>query len=138
MCTMLYYTARDPTAMLSLNQTNTKPHVVWVCVAYGRTTRRPSFDGAAARLNDCNRLSVHYNELLWRTAKKGRKGPTLSHSSQARPAPNPRPTNAGHARRLKSRTEKTTPNETPRPERMSMDERQRSHCHDLLARAYMR
>ena len=34
---------------------------------------------------------------------------------------------AGHARRLNRRTEKTTPKETPRPERMSIEERQRSH-----------
>lgn len=57
----------------------------------------------------------------------------MSHSSHALPAPKPRPTNAGHARRLKRRTEKTTPNETPRPERMSIEERQRSHCHRVLA-----
>lgn len=74
-----------------------------IYIAYGLTIRRPSFEGAAARLNE------------------------LSHSSHARPAPNPRPTHAGHARRLKRRTEKTIPNETPRPERMSIDERQRSH-----------
>jgi hypothetical protein len=53
---------------------------------------------------------------------------TLSHSSQARPAPNPSPTMAGHARRLKRRTEKTTPKPRPRPERIIIDERQRSHC----------
>lgn len=72
-------------------------------VVYGRITRRPSFEGAAARLNE------------------------LSHSSHALPAPKPRPTKAGHARRLKRRTEKMTPKETPRPERMSIEERQRSH-----------
>ena len=52
---------------------------------------------------------------------------TLSHSSHARPAPKPNPTYAGHARRLKRRTEKTIPNDRPRPERMSIEERQRSH-----------
>lgn len=50
------------------------------------------------------------------------------HSSYALPAPKPKPTNAGHARRLKRRTEKTTPKERPREERMRRDERQRSHC----------
>jgi hypothetical protein len=59
---------------------------------------------------------------------------TLSHSSHARPAPNPRPTNAGHARRLKRRTEKTTPKPRPRPERMTMEERQRSHCECIVSR----
>lgn len=69
---------------------------------------------------------------VWQGPRKTRSERvlTLSHSSQARPAPNPRPTNAGHARRLKRSTEKTTPNETPRPERMSMEDRQRSHCVD--------
>jgi len=70
---------------------------------HGLRTRNPSFEGAAARLNE------------------------LSHSSHARPAPKPNPTYAGHARRLKRRTEKTMPKERPRPERMSMEERQRSH-----------
>jgi len=54
-------------------------------------------------------------------------GRTLSHSSQALPAPKPKPTKAGHARRLKRRTEKMTPNEAPRVERMSMVLRQWSH-----------
>lgn len=49
------------------------------------------------------------------------------HSSYALPAPKPRPTKAGHARRLKMRTEKTTPKDRPRDERMRRDERQRSH-----------
>lgn len=51
-----------------------------------------------------------------------------SASSHARPAPNPRPTQAGHARRLKSRTEKMTPKERPREERMTREERAWSHC----------
>jgi hypothetical protein len=58
---------------------------------------------------------------------------TLSHSSHARPAPKPRPTQAGQARRLNRRTEKTMPKETPRPERMSMEDRQRSHWADVSA-----
>jgi hypothetical protein len=66
-------------------------------------------------------MSVHLSTLCCRLL-------TLSHSSHARPAPKPRPTNAGHARRLNKRTEKTTPNERPRPERMRNEERQRSHC----------
>lgn len=52
---------------------------------------------------------------------------TLSHSSHARPAPNPNPAHTGHALRLNRRTEKTMPKETPRPERIRMEERQRSH-----------
>lgn len=67
----------------------------------------------------------------WHISHRGKL--TLSHSSHALPAPKPRPTNAGHARRLNRRTEKTTPNETPRPERMSIEERQRSHCRYVLA-----
>jgi hypothetical protein len=51
----------------------------------------------------------------------------LLHSSYALPAPNPNPTIAGHARRLKRRTENTTPNERPRDERIKREERQRSH-----------
>jgi hypothetical protein len=51
------------------------------------------------------------------------------HSSYALPAPKPKPTKAGHARRLKMRTEKTTPKDRPRDERMRRDERQRSHYH---------
>jgi len=51
----------------------------------------------------------------------------LSHSSQALPAPNPRPTQAGHALRLKSRTENTTPNDSPKDERIRKDERHWSH-----------
>ncbi|KAF4636308.1 hypothetical protein G7Y89_g1788 [Cudoniella acicularis] len=49
------------------------------------------------------------------------------HSSYARPAPKPKPTKAGHALRLNSRTEKTTPKERPREERIRREERQRSH-----------
>lgn len=51
-----------------------------------------------------------------------------SASSQARPAPKPRPTQAGQARRLKRRTEKTTPKERPREDLMIMEEMARSHC----------
>ena len=50
-----------------------------------------------------------------------------SASSHALPAPKPRPTQAGQALLLKRRTEKTTPKERPRVERMSMDEIARSH-----------
>lgn len=57
------------------------------------------------------------------------------HSSYALPAPKPRPTKAGHARRLKMRTEKTTPKDRPRDERMRRDERQRSHYRARSAQA---
>lgn len=57
------------------------------------------------------------------------------HSSYALPAPKPKPTKAGHARRLKMRTEKTTPKDRPRDERMRRDERQRSHYHARSAQA---
>lgn len=50
-----------------------------------------------------------------------------SASSQARPAPKPRPTQAGHALRLNKRTEKITPNDRPREERMIMEDMARSH-----------
>ena len=50
------------------------------------------------------------------------------HSSYARPAPNPAPTNAGHARRLNKSTEKTTPKPRPREDLMMALERQKSHC----------
>jgi hypothetical protein len=52
----------------------------------------------------------------------------LLHSSYARPAPNPSPTRAGHARRLKRRTEKTTPKERPIEDRIRSEARQWSHC----------
>lgn len=45
-----------------------------------------------------------------------------SASSQARPAPTPNPTHAGHALRLNKRTEKTTPKDRPRVERMRNEE----------------
>lgn len=50
-----------------------------------------------------------------------------SASSQARPAPKPRPTQAGQALRLNKSTEKTTPKDRPREERMIMEEMARSH-----------
>lgn len=50
------------------------------------------------------------------------------HSSYARPAPNPRPTMAGHDLRLNSRTEKTTPKPRPRVDFIRRLERHRSHC----------
>lgn len=50
-----------------------------------------------------------------------------SHSSTARPAPKPVPNHKGHARRLKIRTEKMTPNESPRPDLMMRLDKQRSH-----------
>lgn len=52
-----------------------------------------------------------------------------SASSHARPAPKPRPTQAGQALRLNSSTENMTPKERPREERMIMDEMARSHCY---------
>lgn len=58
----------------------------------------------------------------------GMMGRTLSHSSQALPAPNPKPTKAGQALRLNRRTEKMTPKEAPRVERMRRVLRQVSHC----------
>ncbi len=48
----------------------------------------------------------------------------LSQPSHARPAPKPKPTHAGQARRLNSSTEKMTPNERPSVERMASDDRQ--------------
>jgi hypothetical protein len=50
-----------------------------------------------------------------------------SASSQARPAPKPRPTQAGQARRLNRRTEKTTPKDRPREDLMIIEEMARSH-----------
>ncbi len=63
-----------------------------------------------------------------------------SASSQALPAPKPSPTQAGHALRLKRRTENTTPKERPRDERMRKEEMAWSHCcfvavsHDIAGR----
>lgn len=51
------------------------------------------------------------------------------HSSYALPAPKPKPIQAGHALLLNSSTEKTTPNDRPSDERISREERHRSHCH---------
>jgi hypothetical protein len=59
-----------------------------------------------------------------------------SASSQARPAPKPRPTQAGQALRLNRRTEKTTPKERPREERMIMEEMARSHCSIMLVHVH--
>jgi len=50
-----------------------------------------------------------------------------SASSQARPAPKPVPSHTGHALRLNRSTEKITPKENPRPDRMTKEERARSH-----------
>lgn len=50
------------------------------------------------------------------------------HSSYARPAPKPTPTNAGHALRLNKRTEKTTPKPSPRVDLTRRLDRHRSHC----------
>ena len=50
-----------------------------------------------------------------------------SASSKALPAPNPSPTHAGHALRLNNRTEKTTPKDRPRDERMRKEEIAWSH-----------
>ena len=45
-----------------------------------------------------------------------------SASSHALPAPKPKPTHTGHARRLKRRTENMTPKERPRLERIRSEE----------------
>ena len=50
-----------------------------------------------------------------------------SASSKALPPPKPSPTQAGHALRLNSRTEKTTPKDRPRVERMRKEEIAWSH-----------
>ena len=50
------------------------------------------------------------------------------HSSYARPAPKPTPTNAGHALRLNRSTENTTPKPSPRVDLTSRFDRHRSHC----------
>lgn len=55
------------------------------------------------------------------------RGNIQSASSYARPAPKPRPTQAGQALRLKRRTERTTPNPRPIDERTIKDEMARSH-----------
>ena len=59
------------------------------------------------------------------------------HSSYARPAPKPTPTHAGHALRLKRRTEKTTPKPRPSVDLTARLERQRSHL-KILARGSCR
>ena len=86
-------------------------------------TRIPSFDGAVARLNDfiaANQLSDRKSGGIWYLL-------TLSHSSQALPAPKPSPVHTGHALRLNNSTEKTTPNPTPREDRITIEDMQRSH-----------
>lgn len=55
------------------------------------------------------------------------KGALPSASSHALPAPKPSPTHAGHAFRLNSKTENTTPTESPIEERITSDESARSH-----------
>lgn len=61
------------------------------------------------------------------TSKFLERGNIQSASSYARPAPKPRPTQAGQALRLKSRTERTTPKPRPMEERTIKDEMARSH-----------
>lgn len=50
-----------------------------------------------------------------------------SASSQALPAPKPNPTQAGHALRLNRRTEKTTPKESPKVDRIRREDIVWSH-----------
>ena len=104
-------------------------------VDYGRRTRRPSLDGAVARLKLCIDTSAESTMLttladsraqLYMSARGGRLVAlggqlgirTLSHSSHALPAPKPSPDHTGHALRLNSSTEKITPNDAPRVLRM--------------------
>lgn len=55
---------------------------------------------------------------------------SASHSAYPLPAPNPSPTQAGHARLRKISTEKTIPKPAPSVDLMRRFERQRSHCSD--------
>jgi len=95
----------------------------------GRSTLKPSLVGAAARLN-ATKLCQRYDLDSFFSMQ-----PTLSHSSQALPAPKPRPIHAGHALLLNSSTEATMPKDRPRDERMSTDDRQRSHWTDMLVQS---
>lgn len=65
--------------------------------------------------------------MLWTKPQGICKVNIPSASSQARPAPKPRPTHAGQALRLNRRTEKTTPKERPREDLMITEEMARSH-----------
>merc|ERR1711939_921303 len=69
---------------------------------------------------DCICASGCYHRLDWGIL-------TLSRSSQALPAPKPRPVHTGHARRLNRSTEKMTPKDAPRVLRMRRVLRQWSH-----------
>lgn len=115
------------TGVLSAN-TPFDPHV--------RTSLRPSLPVAAPPL-----LNVAVACLAEPLIRASCTSFLPSASSQALPAPKPSPTQAGHALRLKRRTEKTTPKERPRDERMRKEERAWSHCdymvvsHDITGRS---
>jgi hypothetical protein len=97
----------------------------------GRSTLRPSRVGAAALLKFWKMPLARLLVIL--LSHSARSTLTVSHSSQALPAPKPRPTHAGHALLLNRRTEKTMPKERPREERMAIEERQRSHCEGYVS-----
>lgn len=59
--------------------------------------------------------------------------PLPSASSHALPAPKPVPNHTGHALRLKRRTEKMTPKEKPRPDRITILDKARSHCYHSVS-----
>jgi len=85
------------------------------------TFRSPSvLNGRSPRL----KLAV-CNQILARASRRVEGIPSAS--SQARPAPKPVPSHTGHALRLNRSTEKITPKENPRPDRMTKEERARSH-----------
>jgi hypothetical protein len=87
------------------------------------TFRSPSVvSGRSPRLKFAANRSVHSASTI-----QGRCS-IPSASSHARPAPNPVPNQTGHARLLKRSTEKITPNEKPRPDRITREESARSHC----------
>ena len=83
----------------------------------------------------CSTSSYFPNRPIENSAPRKEMGEVRnlpSASSQARPAPKPSPTNAGHALRLNSRTEKMTPKERPREDRTRKDEIAWSHCGFVL------
>ncbi len=79
--------------------------------------------GAVPFLND----AIHSTISLIGRWMESYENNIPSASSYALPAPNPSPTQAGHALRLKRRTENTIPNERPREERIRKEEMVRSH-----------
>ena len=109
--------------MVRKNSSSSVKHSILHLVVSVRTALRPSgvLDGRFPRLKFAVYLGKLGSHLLWLVH-------IPSASSHARPAPNPVPNQTGHALRLNRSTEKITPKEKPRVDRITRDDIARSHC----------